>query len=190
MDAVLSFRARAGVAGAALLLTALSACAPAAGEADVAPAYEVEFEQARQAASSDFERDVLADSRITRMEYQEAVDRYVQCLRDSGLDASTEMQADGMYGYSIAYPAGTREASDAETACAIGTTILIETLYGSILTNPGNEDWPQLIVDCLVRNGIVGEGYSKADLFEELDANPVFREEDPVAAECLVAPAE
>lgn len=124
------------------------------------------------------------------MEYQEAVDRYVKCLQDTGLSASAQLQEGGMYQYAITYPTGTTEASPAETDCAEGTTLLIEPLYGAIQTNPENGDFPQLIVDCLIRNEIVEAGYSKADLFDELEANPVFREEDQVAAKCLATPLE
>lgn len=182
--------ARALTTAALVLLCSLTGCAVPGDRSNESSAYSAEFEEARNFADTDFEREVLADSKISRMEYQEAVDRYVNCLENAGLKVSAELQASGLYQYGITYPPGTTEASPAESECAQGTTGIIEPLYGSVLMNPNNEDFLQLIVECLLRNKIVDNDYTKVDLLEELENSPVFREGDEVAAKCLFAPVE
>jgi len=165
----------------------LSATACSAGTPTNTGPYTSEIEQAGRDATSDFERQVFSDGQISRKEYDESADRYIRCLNDNGLSASTELQ-DGLNTYAIQYPPGTTNASEAESRCAVGTTILIEPLYGNILLNPDNVDFDELVVDCLKRNGIVDQDYTKADLLQETRDSPTFYPEDPAGMECLAKP--
>lgn len=40
----------------------------------------------------------------------------------------------------------------------------VEVLHTSLASNPNNEDWQQLNVDCLIREGVVEPGFTKEDL--------------------------
>ncbi|PWC05706.1 hypothetical protein DCE94_05510 [Agromyces badenianii] len=93
-----------------------------------------------------------------------------------------------MYNYAIQYTAGTTEASSAETSCADGATTLIEPLYGSVTLNPDNEDYQQIIAECLVRKDVVDAGYTKSDFMRDLGTSADFLTENPVGADCIVNP--
>ena len=65
--------------GRALLcvLTTAIAGAGCSGPATATNPYSEDFRQAKEFATSDFERAVLEDGEITRAEYEEAMQRYV-----------------------------------------------------------------------------------------------------------------
>ena len=171
-----------------LIVGGVSACSPAPAPSDTP--YAAEFEQARAEATSDFERDVLSDSKIDRQEYDEAVQRYIDCLNSSGLSAVAEPQDGGLYQYAITYPDGADPiAASAETDCLVGTKNIIEPLYATTIQNPGNEDPVKVLLACLVRHGVVDSSYSIADLKKELRESPIFREGDEDAAKCLGDPS-
>lgn len=138
--------------------------------------YAKEFAEARNRATSDFERAVLADDLITHAEYAEAVDRFVTCMQDAGYDfvAVPGPDVPGMWWYESripdvamqstpvmeAYSADQKEDFD---RCSEGTTFVIEALYGAILTNPTNADRTALIVTCFQRTGLAESDYTAAD---------------------------
>lgn len=160
---------------AALLVLVLAGCGT--GGPDEHP-YAAELESARQAATSDFERDVLADGQVTAAELREAQDLLTACLTDAGY--VVEVLPDGGY---------TQESTDARPAdpdaaaafdeamqadhdaCAEGSTVLVEPLYRAITANPDNEDLNAAIASCLVRHGVREEGYGVEDLRADLDAD-------------------
>ena len=120
--------------------------------------------EARQRATSDFERDVLADGKITDQEVQQGRELFKTCMEDRGHVVS--LATDG--GYTV-QPPGTEAQMDADVyECETGTSVLIETTALSIRSNPDNEDWLQLGVDCLVRNRIAPPGYTVKD-YDSLD---------------------
>lgn len=94
-------------------------------------------DQAKEQSTSEFESEALADDEITRDEYEQAVSLYMDCLTDAGLDATAEQQPSGLYQYAIRYDEGTTEADPAEYSCALGTTYLVEPLYGQHLAEKG-----------------------------------------------------
>lgn len=139
--------------GSFLTIVALVSCATAAPDEDP---YRLRYEEALRAATSDFERAVLGDGEITRAEYEEAVERYVSCMADAGIEVGLHEQG-GYYTYSSAAAPGFDATHD---RCAEGTTLLIAGLYVARLTNPGAEDYDELIVACLIRAGLVEADYT------------------------------
>lgn len=121
------------IACASLLLLTGCAAETTVTPPDAAPT--MTFDQAREEATSAFESDALADDRITREEYEQAVALYMECLTDAGLDATAEQQATGLYQYAIRYEEGTTQADPAEYSCALGTTYLVEPLYGQSIAD-------------------------------------------------------
>ncbi|MFJ6678614.1 hypothetical protein ACIQLK_05720 [Microbacterium sp. NPDC091382] len=121
--------------------------------------------QARDQATSQFERDVLADGEITRAEYEEAIQRFVTCVADEGATVKPQDQA-GYYVYAIEGDVALYDK--AADKCAPGTKALIEGLYVDMLTNPNNRDYDELIAECFVKAGLVAAPFTKSDLQELL----------------------
>lgn len=148
-------------------LVVLAGCGVAKSESAAGP-YAALFVQAREAATSQFERDVLADDKVTRAEYEEAVQRFVSCVEDLGAQVTLQDQ-DGYYIYAIG--ANTAAYDEAAVVCAPGTKALIEGLYVDTLTNPDNVDFDELIAQCFVEVGLVEAPFTGRDFLDLVEAS-------------------
>lgn len=160
------------------------------GEATNGGSYAAMFDQARQEATSDFERQVLDDNQITRVEYDEAVQHFVKCFTDKGINVKAEDQ-DGFYRFSTTTDDDARFQQE-EGTCAEGTVALIEPLYIQTQQNPNNQDMSQLTADCLVNTGLADPSFD-GEKFEELmsqgqNAKWPFDTEDPRFPQCINNP--
>src|SRR5437762_5310427 len=128
---------------AAVLLPGLFLAAPAAcSSGPPHHPYLAAVRSADRQATSDFERQVFADGRVTEAEYEEAVDRYVRCANERGVEVTKLRQPAGYYGYTYTeVPA----ADGILSSCAEGTTVLIEPIYVAMVTNPQAADMDDLI---------------------------------------------
>lgn len=154
------------------------------------PLYRSDFEAARERATSEFERRVLADDVITSDEYDEAVGLYVQCVREAGLTIRTRDAGGGLRGYEIGGSWDDELADRVAGDCSVGTIGVVEGLYGQIVQNPQKADWDDLVAACLVAAGFVDAPYT-GELFARDNTEPVFVErmmDDPRAAACVTAP--
>ncbi|MFC7328881.1 hypothetical protein [Marinactinospora rubrisoli] len=156
-----------------------------------------QFEQARETATSDFEREVLdraiENGEISAEDYEEAFSRYQRCAQDAGLAESYERQADGIYRISpspFEDDAASQRYQDLSLECADGTTMRIEALYRTQISNPGLlEDTREVTLQCLVEAGLVPADYTVEELHESFRAgfeDAPFDPMDPTAQECLV----
>lgn len=143
--------------------------APVSGSAGERPEftgpYAVEFGQAYDRTGDPFVRSVIADSDISDQEITEAQGKYVTCMSDGGL-YEIELKPLGEIGASYSFPPsmGPERAGQVSQECSKGTGYLdISMLYASMHSNPQNEDFPELIAECLVRHGAVPEGYTAED---------------------------
>jgi len=147
----------------------------------IAAEWAAEFAAARAAATSDFEREALADDVITPEEYDEAVQRYVACVNERLPDEFAGYRAVknqyGFYGYqsprihdsrSAAWDAAHRSASE---TCRKGTVAVIEPLYTGMIVNPRRMTSDEQILDCLKRHGAVDESYTMANYLADLAAS-------------------
>lgn len=163
--------------------------APNGGATD-GGSYAAMFEQARQEATSDFERQVLEDNQITRAEYEEAVQRFVKCFTDKGINVKAEDQ-DGFYRFSTTAADDARFQQE-EGTCAEGTVALIEPLYIQTQQNPNNQDMSQLTADCLVNTGLADPSFDGEKLDELMaqgqNAKWPFDTEDPRFPQCINNP--
>lgn len=173
---------------AALIVLVLgSACQSEAPQGE--GPYAAEILAASEVATSEFERSVLGDGEITRAEYEESVQRLVACGADRGVTISPVAQGE-LFSYS--YPL--TETSDAVmTECSAGTTMVIESIYSSIVRNPAKGDYEALVASCLARSGLAPEGYDKSQYLADRSAvekdgvmtsDFPFDAEDPRLAEC------
>lgn len=141
-----------------LLVLALAACGNGGGQGTSADGvWAADFDLAREAATTEFEREALQDNEVSRAEYEEAVGRYVKCLNDGGLAAKAIPAADGSY---YNYEVAGETDDDLMTSCALGTTRQIESLYVGQLTNPNQIDASELMVQCFRDRGLIGDDYS------------------------------
>lgn len=170
-------QARDGLMVMVVVALATAACT-VAPEQDENP-YAAEFVQARDEATTEAARAILADDVITAAEYWQAKDASIQCMRDQGL--SVEATEEG--GLSFEHVGSnwdtTQEETDAMNArisavskeCEGKFDIpVLEALYGAVVENPSNKDLFQAVADCLVRGGHRDEGYDKADYIEEMSS--------------------
>jgi len=162
------------------------------------------FADARLQATTQFELDILADNLITHAEYQEAVDRLLDCLHQAGYDTSAEPSQDtpGMYIYLTALPetntmstpeaeAAFQEFDDTYVACSIGTTIVIESTYSAVFTNPTNADATSLVVACLKLTDVAPSDYTVNEFetnFAQQDGTFPFDQTDPRFGSCVNNP--
>ncbi|MEK8229303.1 hypothetical protein NKG05_30505 [Oerskovia sp. M15] len=114
---------------------ALGACS-SAPDIDSTNPYAAEYKSALENSISDFERGVLEDGAVSNAEYNEAVDRYLACMRDLGVDVTTEPNGD-LYQYVT--PMIT-EFDKHDPTCRTGTIASIELLYDGFINNPENVD--------------------------------------------------
>jgi len=160
-----------------------------------------EFAAAHAAATSDFERTVLADDTITQAEYDEAVARFVACLRAEPQGFSVTAEPDplipgaAIYRGDIAPDVPPEVRQRIIASCQEGTTALIEPLFIATIVNPSHTDIDGLVLACLEAHG---EAVTAGDL-------PALREDartatarfnpsmtgatpDPATVACLVNP--
>jgi hypothetical protein len=120
--------------------------------------YAEDIKAASSHATTDFERNVLADGQITRAEYEEAVQKLVACAEGNGKTVITHDQS-GLYSYEV--PGG--DPDDVMLTCGKGTTMIIEGLYSQMVQNPDREDLNVLLAACLVRSGLASADFSGED---------------------------
>lgn len=132
---------------------------------------------------------MLSDGDITRAEYVEASQRYVNCAGERGV-AVTAIENFGLFQYQVANP--TEEQDRVLDECSIGTTYNVEPFYGELLTNPNREDPLKIRVQCLVDSGLAPEGYTledyRADTPDGENARFPFDDADPRMAQCMANP--
>lgn len=172
-----------------LTLTSIVLAGCSSSEDENSNPYEAELRSARERATSDFERRALEDLRISRAEYQEAVDRFVQCMRDRGIEASAVEEDTGLYSYR--WPKA-QDSSHAETACRAGTIEIIQPIYGALVRNPENIDEFELLAKCLIRKSVVPMGYSGEQARRDVKSNfkdAPFGPEDEGVKACMTNPS-
>ena len=116
--------------------------------------------RAAQGATSPLEREILSDGAITEAEFREAFAAFQECM--DGLGVAIEMTES--HGQFAGFSTGSGDADQAAETCRPGTIDIIEPWFVQIRGNPARDSQPEVTVRCLKRMGVVGEGYSVADL--------------------------
>ncbi len=179
-----ALRAQVHVAMGVLVLAGVTGCSSGGGGQDVFTGpYAAQIRAAYESASDATSKAALSDGEVTRAEYVSAVDRYVKCVNDQGVDMVAH-ESYGLFSYEVV-------GSGADGAMAACDAIVapIESVYSAILTNPSNEDPYDLIVACLKRGNLAPSDYTtgqfEADL--EADAEP-FDTSDETFVRCMTNP--
>lgn len=148
--------------------------------------YAEDFRQANDLATSDFERAILKDGKVSRSEYEEAMQRYVSCIRDGGASVTLKEQG-GYYVYEVSD--GTEHYDQISDGCTLGTTVLIEPLYVDVLTNPDKLDPDEALARCYVAAGLAKAPFGAQDLRDLMTAagadGSVGTPIDPAAVELV-----
>jgi hypothetical protein len=148
-------RVRSQLAGLALLLLAASACSTAGDDDQGATSpYAVEIRQAANDARSDYERQVMADGDITRREYDETVQRAVDCASKQGVDV-TVTSSYGLNTYAVPH-----DGSGAWDQCSETYLGVIESLYTSTVVNPRKVDIYDLTAECYRKSGLADSSFT------------------------------
>lgn len=156
-----------------LSLSALAGC----GKSSASP-YKAEFEQAQTAASSEYIKQVfsraLDKGTISGADYKESRQKLATCYREAGIEFSQQQDEYGLGLISFGFVDSGSDTAAAEDRCNAmydGTGPTISGLYEQQVINPEKKDMDQLIADCLVRVGLVAEGFDAQDYREFIAAN-------------------
>ena len=117
---------------------------------------------------NDFTRAILADGVITSAEHMAAQEHAVQCMQMAGIEVwlnFDNIAADPLGRPQIESYEGTPEQEVIQFECLMEIGH-IDWLYNNLNMNPNNEDPFDIIAACLVRNGIVPEGFTGLDFAE------------------------
>ncbi len=138
------------------------------------------FESTYAQTTSDDELRALEDGEITAEEYAYFQGRIVECLAGLGIDG--HFNPDGSLDYSNAKDVSQEAIRD----CNLDNGIRILTLHDAIVRNPTHRDETEIMLECLQREGVVGAGYTRADLENGVDLDALG--DDPAFAGCAADP--
>lgn len=118
-----------------------------------------EFRYAYARAATEQIRDYLRDEVITEAEKQEVTEAFRTCMVSHRLTFD-DFEDGGGYTYGIAAVSSADEANEIATNCENETGVFeVVQMYFLIRANPSNEDRTPEIVACLIRSGVVPQGY-------------------------------
>ncbi|MDR0436472.1 MAG: hypothetical protein LBH11_06935 [Propionibacteriaceae bacterium] len=154
--------------------------------------YADRIQDARDRAPNEFIRQILEDGLVTEAEYADMRQRVVDCVRDSGSSIVTYYEQDEYGRWSLAQEYwGEPSAVDLQISgdCSHEWTGVAESLYWDMRSNPNNEDWDDLVAQCLVRHGLVPKGFTGEDYVQLQDEySALFMELVPGSWEEIVSP--
>jgi hypothetical protein len=174
--------------GLLLSLTLSTGCA--AQQAEAPNPYAAEVEEARERATTDLQRAILEDGKVTKAEFSEVEQDAIRCVADRGYLVTV---TDGGYqltmpdGEGFAGPAEGEVASAAQDECFAERMGMAGNLYHLMRQNPDREDVPTMFADCLVRAKVVDAPFSGQD-YNEAVMDPPWDTEDPRVLECNLDP--
>lgn len=150
--------------------------------------WAAEFERTYRASTSDLQREVLADGRVTEQEMLALQDDFRSCLEARGF---TGVAFDARGGFELKPP---DSLSDSEvqplvTGCQSTTIGQVDTLFNGLQRNPGNEDEFDVMAGCLVRQGLAPADYDAEDYGRDAPADTFpFDSNDARFSACVADP--
>lgn len=173
-------RRGAGLAAAACCVMALVACASsvqtAPGSADAssgssgasASAYAQRIRASLKQAPDELSKRILEDAlntgTISEKDVNALIDQQTQCLADAGF-ADVAIDTTGAGSYTVPPSIG-KDQEDAIVKRCTGDwqgADSVFSLYNAMHANPQNKDVSSVIVACLVRHGLVDQGFTVND---------------------------
>jgi len=139
-------------------------------------AWTAEVKDAASSASSDLERKILADGVITAAEVAEAKAAFTACMTAYGAHVEWSANSDAM---SVGYPmTGTPSPDEMalmqtqQKTCWRSTATNAISLYYQMQRNPQKQDEFTIVAACLVRKGVMPEGYTAAEFARDRASDP------------------
>lgn len=177
----------------------IAGCSPGTsspgGNADVPSfegAWQPELQQAWRDSTTDRQRGVLADGKISEAEVSELEGLFTSCMASKNLTvtwepASAEFSVNPVQVGTV--PPTDAQVEDAVKSCQRESQSTIVDLYYEMTRNPQHEDERELMAACLVRVKLVPAGYSAKDYERDhaTDPKPAYFETQQYRG-CVVDP--
>ncbi|WP_159806695.1 hypothetical protein [Cellulomonas citrea] len=150
--------------------------------------WAAEFERAYRASTSDLQRQVLRDGRVTDQEMVALQDDFRSCLESQGFTGVT-FDDKGGFQFKASDASDDTAVNSQVTACQDNSLGQVSTLFYSMQRNPANEDELEIMAACLVRQGLAPAGYSAEDYGRDAPAGAFpFDSGDPRFGICVSNP--
>jgi hypothetical protein len=158
---------------AALALTGCTSTASTSRPASATPTapriegpWAAEFTAEWQAATTDFERQILEDGVVSDQEYSEMTERFRACLADAGIEFGG-FEPDGSYETTSTPGADQDAAHETVNDCSrTSGEDSVGLLYSWVNRNPDDN---AIVVECLQDSGVVDRGYTAAEYSEDIE---------------------
>jgi hypothetical protein len=124
--------------------------------------WAADFEAALAHTDSAYIRQVLDDHLVTADELRESNLKVIECLNDRGIEATLAPLTDGeteILEEALQIP----DQDEIGGECYSRWGGDIPHFFRQMKLNPGNENWSDLVAACLVRTGVVPDGFTGAD---------------------------
>jgi len=145
-----------------------------------------DFDRAYRAATSELQRRVLADGKITAAEDKAVEDAFADCMSQAGYPGVT---FEGNGAFSFPLPDGPDQSHGVVERCQQGALGDVDFLYWQTQQRPNNEPVAPAIAECLVRMKLVPAGYT-ADQYlrDSASGKPPFDVDSPDFGKCMTDP--
>lgn len=172
------------LSGAIVALLLLGGCQSTVSAVPTPGPWAANVKAAQSEATTDFERQALADGVVSEQEYAEAAQRLIECAKARGVTVVQTQRSGRPSGWS---GAGSPTFDQVFDDCTKGNTAVLEPIYFGMRDNPLNEDPMAKDVACLKRAGLVPESYTVSDFQRDLDPQKLpFDTESDAAKKCLI----
>jgi|GEM_PF-6835237 len=188
------------VAGAiALMVGALAAGCTASPEASsksspsALPTVDlIDVAYLQEHATSDFEKEVVADGKVTHAEYVEANQLWLECMQQEfpvGTQPTIGIreQPNGL----IDWVMNSVDEADEERMtlwadkCSFGTTELVGVYFNDLWENPDGKSLAQQLFECLDAKGLVPDGYTVFDFDRDFNSDAASQTFNEIHAEVV-----
>lgn len=148
--------------------------------------YASDFETAYRQSTSELQRTILTDGRITQLEFSSLQDQLKTCLESNGATNVSFTMTE----LTVTFPQDWSEGDKDELmkGCQESVYGTVDMLYQSIARNPDNQDEAQIMADCLVRVGVAPKGYTADDYKRDVPDKFPFDMDDPRFGQCVSDP--
>jgi len=137
---------------------------------------------------SDFERQVLADCKVTDAEYAAAKDGFVSCMADYGWLVTWRQSPSSGYEVSALAGNSAADSSGANAVCNDDWIAPIEVVHDGMIFNPDKLTREQLIRQCYQEHGVSDGADASDDQFQQMMLDDAYIPSTPAAALCFFNP--
>lgn len=173
------------LAAALALLITMTGCSSQASSAGNTPSrgdsvaftgpWASDLQHVYETSTTEQQRSVLKDGKITEAEVTELKDMFESCLSSRNLTVTWE-GSNGEFSVTPVKTAGSpptnTQVDDSVRTCQAESQGGVVDLYYAMARNPQNQDEREIMAACLVRVKLVPQGYSAKDYERDYEADP------------------